>query len=1012
MIRPRSLPRLFGWSLWLLLAGAAAAALPPKVVSAGGTVVKTGGNYDIPASLGTRVGGNLFHTFIQFDLAQGEVATFGGPSGISAILARVTGSRSLIDGTIRSTISGASLFLLDSHGVTFGEHAHLDVSGSFAVTTADVLKLADGGHFDAVDPSKDSLTAGPISAYGFLGQQSNSIALNAGTSLTSAPGQTLSFIGGPVFLKGGDTVASAVNLQAGRIEVASVSKGDLRPSLADGPALGNIAMTNAILGADSASLRAGSLALSQVTAQTTGALDVRVRGTAAIADGTSLQTRSDGSKPPGNFSIRGGVVQLTGASEIGSTVATGAPASATAGKVAVSAGRLVLREGSKIRSTTSGAGSAGAVSVRARQIVASGDGAIEPTGIFSNSFSGATGHSGDVHVSADSLSLLNGGSITGDTSGTGHAGQVGVQAHDILISAGQAPVKTGIFSDSNSPGIGGNGGDVRVSADELDIRDGGLISTKTVGSGRGGDTFVNVRTLTIDRGNSPAFTGIAADSATNDPTSLPAHFAGPGGDVHVKADLALLVNGGQISASTATQGKGGGVDVQARELVLAGHRGDAFSNISADSRAESGAGGPSGNVVVSADSLLIANGARISATTFGAGTAGEVQVTARVALITSQSADPFTGILAVSASPRLPGAGGSVRGDFGTLELVGGGSIAGNTLGPGRGGDVIVHADSASLLSGGQISADTSGRGAGGSIDLNATNLLISGADSLRPTGIFSGSSAIGAGGPAGSVQVQADSAQLTSGGSIGASSSSSGVGGSVVVGATELLLDRSSSIAASATGRGVAGSVDLTVEEPLYLRDSSSVRTTSAISDAGTVTINSASSILLQGDSSITVQANSGNAGSIALFAKHLLSLQNSRLIAEAGMNGGNILVDPDFIVLDHSIISANAVMTGGNILLVAQNFLPSETPVTATGSTAGTVQISAPQLDLSGALAALSAQLVDPSIRFQERCAMRLGGEVSTFLVLGRGGVEDSPGNPPLIISRRREPAPARPR
>ena len=74
--------------------------------------------------------------------------------------------------------------------------------------------------------------------------------------------------------------------------------------------------------------------------------------------------------------------------------------------------------------------------------------------------------------------------------------------------------------------------------------------------------------------------------------------------------------------------------------------------------------------------------------------------------------------------------------------------------------------------------------------------------------------------------------------------------------------------------------------------------------------------------------------------------------------------------------------------------------------------MQISAPQLDLSGALAALNAQLVDASIRFQERCAMRLGGEVSSFLVLGRGGVEDFPGNPPLVLSRRQMPEPARPR
>jgi hypothetical protein len=117
--------------------------------------------------------------------------------------------------------------------------------------------------------------------------------------------------------------------------------------------------------------------------------------------------------------------------------------------------------------------------------------------------------------------------------------------------------------------------------------------------------------------------------------------------------------------------------------------------------------------------------------------------------------------------------------------------------------------------------------------------------------------------------------------------------------------------------------------------------------------------------------------------------------------MNGGDIFVDPKFIIFDRSLISANASLTGGNIVLIAENFLPSETLVTATGSTAGTVQISAPQLNLSGALAVLNAQLVDASLRFQERCAMRLGGDVSSFLVLGRGGVEEFPGDPAFVLS-----------
>src|SRR5947207_2086962 len=68
-----------------------------------------GPNYAIPASVGKTVGNNLFHSFGQFSLSQGDVATFSGPSNIQNILTRVTGgSVSSIDGTIQSTIPGAN----------------------------------------------------------------------------------------------------------------------------------------------------------------------------------------------------------------------------------------------------------------------------------------------------------------------------------------------------------------------------------------------------------------------------------------------------------------------------------------------------------------------------------------------------------------------------------------------------------------------------------------------------------------------------------------------------------------------------------------------------------------------------------------------------------------------------------------------------------------------------------------------------------------------------------------
>jgi len=51
----------------------------------------------------------------------------------------------------------------------FGPHASLDLKGSFAVTTADYVRLADGRRVDATAPASNALSSAPPAAFGFLG---------------------------------------------------------------------------------------------------------------------------------------------------------------------------------------------------------------------------------------------------------------------------------------------------------------------------------------------------------------------------------------------------------------------------------------------------------------------------------------------------------------------------------------------------------------------------------------------------------------------------------------------------------------------------------------------------------------------------------------------------------------------------------------------------------------------------------------------------------------------------
>ena len=160
-----------------LLAGAAPGVLPlargAGAVVTDGTVgparALAGPTFAVTAGLGQQRGGNLFHSFSRFDLQKGEAAEFSGPASVHNVLARVTGGPSNVDGTIRCTIPAASFYLINPAGVVFGPNAALDVQGSFAVTTADVVKLADGGAFHATNPAASVLTTAAPAAFGFLG---------------------------------------------------------------------------------------------------------------------------------------------------------------------------------------------------------------------------------------------------------------------------------------------------------------------------------------------------------------------------------------------------------------------------------------------------------------------------------------------------------------------------------------------------------------------------------------------------------------------------------------------------------------------------------------------------------------------------------------------------------------------------------------------------------------------------------------------------------------------------
>ena len=102
-------------------------------------------------------GGNLFHSFLEFNVDLGQRVYLANPVGVESILSRVTGGDpSNIFGTL-GVDGAADLFLINPNGIVFGPGASLDLQGSFTATTADSIQLGSDGLFSAVDPVSDNL---------------------------------------------------------------------------------------------------------------------------------------------------------------------------------------------------------------------------------------------------------------------------------------------------------------------------------------------------------------------------------------------------------------------------------------------------------------------------------------------------------------------------------------------------------------------------------------------------------------------------------------------------------------------------------------------------------------------------------------------------------------------------------------------------------------------------------------------------------------------------------------
>ena len=163
-------------------------------------------------------------------------------------------------------------------------------------------------------------------------------------------------------------------------------------------------------------------------------------------------------------------------------------------------------------------------------------------GAFLVSVVGNTGNGGNVTVKAERLEVLDGAVIGTFTEGPGHGGTLEVRADEVLLSGANA----GLLAVSEGTG---NAGQVRLTAKRVQILDGAGISTETNGPGQGGNIEVQADEVLLSGANAPGCcTGVFAGQHSPSGT-------GHAGQVRLTMKSLQIVDGAMISTQTEGPGR-------------------------------------------------------------------------------------------------------------------------------------------------------------------------------------------------------------------------------------------------------------------------------------------------------------------------------------------------------------------------------------------------------------------------------------------------------------------------
>jgi len=703
----------------------------------------------------------------------------------------------------------------------------------------------------------------------------------------------------------------------------------------------------------------------------------------------------------GNINISAANIALNASSiQAGGSVAS-TPA-ASIGNINLNSDRLQVSDGAIVINATFGNAPGGNLEIVASSIDlnTTPTESILATGLFTNTAVGL-GEGGNLLVNADTINLKdaviasNSGAILPNgtiiTSG-GLGGNIDVTAEESITASGiifnasnpQLSIGAGIGTSTYSASDGGNS---TVKTGNLTIEEGANFSSATFGAGDGGE-------LIIDAANSVEITGFVTERGMNrgglfassgNTMASASEVSGASGNISITTPDLRVQDRAIIDVQSTNEGDAGSIKLKTDSILLA--NGGALSATTQD--------GAGGNIEIDTQTLRLERGL-INASVLGTGTGGNIEIVAIDSVQITGSGFEVIQANLFDPNQLSPEFLAGLR-----LDQINEGILAASVE-SGNAGKIKIQSANLELREGGLIATATAGSGTAGSIFLNTSESLIIDASFISNNTLFDGQG--------GDIEIDAHRLEVLRGGQITVSTLGSGDSGSVSIAASE-----SVTVAGNAGREQLASNIsvgavplpstsgdggDLTISTPRLNIDGGVISIGSVGSgDAGGLEVD-ADLIEIDNRGLISADTESGEGGNIILNANNIIWRGNSNTSATArgSGDGGNITFNADNLVaLENSNVTADAFRTGtgGNIQIETKGLFICETcQVTASSQLGidGVVNIETLEPNVTLNALDVSQRPTQP----QEEVAVACPSEpvsTSQLTIIGRGGLPNRP-------------------